>query len=170
MSLAALKAFQDVLSTGTKINSGSEATDGNNDEFIWNLAWKAWLSIGTQATTPPKDVRLTHIPSQPFLTALVLIFPGLFNHIKTRFVSLFHLFRLRNWIITVLLMSLDLVQTICVCYALFSSLVWVFRFTVKLRPSSCRRSTIPCWLRYKKGSYYAWILYKGLVSFFVFVC
>ena len=57
---------------------------GGHDDFIWNLAWKAWLNIGTQATTPPKDDRVTYIPSQPFLTALVLIFPGLFNHIKSR--------------------------------------------------------------------------------------
>ncbi|KAI9558503.1 hypothetical protein GHT06_015291 [Daphnia sinensis] len=87
VSLASLKAFQDVLSTTTKCNSNESNGTGCHDDFIWNVAWKAWLQIGTLATSPQKEERVTYIPSQPFLTALVLIFPGLFQHVKSRFGS-----------------------------------------------------------------------------------
>ena len=79
MSLAALKAFQDVLSTSTKHNDGNEH---NMDDFVCNVAWKTWLSIGTQSSNSQKGQ--PYIPSQPFLTALALIFPGLFHCIKSR--------------------------------------------------------------------------------------
>ncbi|EFX73897.1 hypothetical protein DAPPUDRAFT_307567 [Daphnia pulex] len=87
VSLASLKAFQDVLSTTTKCNSSESNGSGSHDDFVWNVAWKAWLQIGTLATSPQKEERVTYIPSQPFLTALVLIFPGLFQYIKSRFGS-----------------------------------------------------------------------------------
>nr|CAH0104416.1 unnamed protein product [Daphnia galeata] len=87
VSLASLKAFQDVLSTTTKCSSSESNGSGSHDDFVWNVAWKAWLQIGTLATSPQKEERVTYIPSQPFLTALVLIFPGLFQYIKSRFGS-----------------------------------------------------------------------------------
>ena len=56
----------------------------------WNMAWKVWHSIGLEVTKPPPEGVTrgsdAYIPSQPFLTALVLIFPHLYQHIKTRFV------------------------------------------------------------------------------------
>lgn len=87
VSLAALKAFQDVLSTTTKYNLSESNGCSVSDDFVWNVAWKAWLRIGTLATSPQKEERVIYIPSQPFLTALVLIFPGLFQFIKPRYLS-----------------------------------------------------------------------------------
>lgn len=84
VSLASLKAFQDVLSTTTKCSSGESNGSAIHDDFVWNVAWKAWLQIGTLATSAQKEERVPYIPSQPFLTALVLIFPGLFQCIKSR--------------------------------------------------------------------------------------
>ena len=49
--------------------------------------FQVWHSIGSGVTEPPPpggpsaDV---FVPSQPFLTALVQIFPGMFQHIKYR--------------------------------------------------------------------------------------
>lgn len=53
------------------------------------IAWKVWLNIGTESTKPPtaglsgdkNDVDI-FIPSQAYLTALIQIFPALFQHIK----------------------------------------------------------------------------------------
>lgn len=54
------------------------------------MAWRIWIKIGLQSTKPvvtegvnnkPEDL---YVPSQSFLTALVQIFPALFQHIKTR--------------------------------------------------------------------------------------
>jgi len=87
VSLASLKAFQDILSTNTKGGTSCDSNGLSHDDFTWNVAWKAWLTIGTQATTPQREDGTTFIPSQPFLTALVLIFPGLFQNIKSRFGS-----------------------------------------------------------------------------------
>lgn len=81
VSLAALKAFQDVLSP-TKQSGPSE--DSSSDDFVWNVAWKTWVSVGIAATKPVQG-QILHLPSQAFLTALVLIFPGLFSHIKSRY-------------------------------------------------------------------------------------
>ncbi|KAL1441053.1 hypothetical protein MTO96_008804 [Rhipicephalus appendiculatus] len=63
---------------------------------LWCAAWKVWYNIGIESTRPPPDVAvddarfsnslsLLYIPSQAFLTALVQIFPHLFQHIKNRF-------------------------------------------------------------------------------------
>lgn len=57
------------------------------------VAWRVWLTIGVDSTKPPttglsadkNDVDI-YIPSQAFLTALIQIFPALFQHIKIRFV------------------------------------------------------------------------------------
>lgn len=86
VSLAALKAFQDILywnkeTEGKVVQSGEESD-------IWGVAWRVWVSIGAESTTPPTDLDRDdlYIPSQPFLTALIQIFPAVFQHIKSRFV------------------------------------------------------------------------------------
>ena len=51
-----------------------------------------WLNIGTESTKPPIAEGIIekqdeiYIPSQGFLTALVQIFPALFQHIRLRWV------------------------------------------------------------------------------------
>ncbi|KAK2183610.1 hypothetical protein NP493_305g02026 [Ridgeia piscesae] len=69
----------------TKICAG----DPDEEAALWSTAWRVWLSIGTAATTPPaptEDKSQLYIPSQAFLTSLVMIFPALYQHIKHRFV------------------------------------------------------------------------------------
>lgn len=61
--------------------------------FLLQIAWKVWLNIGVESTKPPttglssdkNDVDI-FIPSQAYLTALIQIFPALFQHIKHRLV------------------------------------------------------------------------------------
>ncbi|XP_037044984.1 protein MON2 homolog isoform X3 [Bradysia coprophila] len=99
VSLAALKSFQEIL-----YNKPDDTTDGTLDMNvpivatkaepvdsidIWNVAWKVWLTIGTESTRPPDNLPdksdEIYIPSQAFLTALVQIFPALFQHIHIKF-------------------------------------------------------------------------------------
>ncbi|KAM9311030.1 protein MON2 homolog isoform 3-T3 [Gastrophryne carolinensis] len=62
------------------------ATDEIEDSALWWAAWNTWYRIGTESTKPPATCdKLTFIPSQPFLTALIQIFPALYHHIKTSF-------------------------------------------------------------------------------------
>uniref|UniRef100_A0A452QJ60 Protein MON2 homolog n=1 Tax=Ursus americanus TaxID=9643 RepID=A0A452QJ60_URSAM len=69
--------------------SSSEApvvTDELEDLNLWWAAWNTWYRIGSESTKPPTTFdKLTFIPSQPFLTALIQIFPALYQHIKTGF-------------------------------------------------------------------------------------
>lgn len=57
------------------------------DSALWWSAWNTWYRTGTDSTRPPSDPteKLTFIPSQPFLTALIQIFPALYQHIKAKF-------------------------------------------------------------------------------------
>uniref|UniRef100_G3UJW0 Protein MON2 homolog n=1 Tax=Loxodonta africana TaxID=9785 RepID=G3UJW0_LOXAF len=56
------------------------------DLNLWWAAWNTWYKIGSESTKPPITFdKLTFIPSQPFLTALIQIFPALYQHIKTGF-------------------------------------------------------------------------------------
>ncbi|XP_030071694.1 LOW QUALITY PROTEIN: protein MON2 homolog [Microcaecilia unicolor] len=61
--------------------------DEIEDSALWWAAWNTWYRIGTESTKPPTATcdKLTFIPSQPFLTALVQIFPALYQHIRTGF-------------------------------------------------------------------------------------
>ncbi|KAG7177207.1 MON2-like, partial [Homarus americanus] len=103
VSLAALKSLQEMLQAGrsSSIASSSSVDDPGSPSHLqppipedsianWNTAWKVWHTIGTEVTRPPPDEVTrgsdAYIPSQPFLTALVHIFPHLFQHIKPRFV------------------------------------------------------------------------------------
>ncbi|CAN7938580.1 unnamed protein product [Ixodes hexagonus] len=104
VSLSALKSFQEILhlsrpSEGSG-NGGAllgRSADPLGEAALWTTAWKVWYNIGIESTRPPPDVAvedarssnslsLLYIPSQAFLTALVQIFPHLFQHIKARFV------------------------------------------------------------------------------------
>ncbi|XP_064632193.1 protein MON2 homolog isoform X2 [Lineus longissimus] len=59
-----------------------------DDVMLWSNAWRVWLSIGSKVTLPPENkTNDMYVPSQPFLTALIQIFPALFEHIKQRFVA-----------------------------------------------------------------------------------
>uniref|UniRef100_A0A7M4EM04 Protein MON2 homolog n=1 Tax=Crocodylus porosus TaxID=8502 RepID=A0A7M4EM04_CROPO len=61
-------------------------TDEIEDLNLWWAAWNTWYRIGSESTKPPITCdKLTFIPSQPFLTALIQIFPALYQHIKTGF-------------------------------------------------------------------------------------
>ncbi|XP_036373628.1 protein MON2 homolog isoform X2 [Megalops cyprinoides] len=57
-----------------------------DDSALWWSAWNTWYRTGTECTRPPSaSDKLAFIPSQPFLTALVQIFPALYQHIKGGF-------------------------------------------------------------------------------------
>lgn len=97
VSLAALKSFQEILYNKPDDAEGSldlnvsivpakaESVDSID---IWNVAWRVWLTIGTESTRPPDNLPDKsddiYIPSQAFLTALVQIFPALFQHIHIK--------------------------------------------------------------------------------------
>nr|CAD7408196.1 unnamed protein product [Timema cristinae] len=91
VSLAALKAFQEILylNKGSDGNLTSGVTVSASEETdIWGVAWKVWLRIGEESTTPTSEVDTRddlYIPSQPFLTALIQIFPAVFQHITAKF-------------------------------------------------------------------------------------
>ncbi|XP_028305076.1 protein MON2 homolog isoform X2 [Gouania willdenowi] len=57
------------------------------DSALWWSAWNTWYRTGTDSTRPPTGPieKLSFIPSQPFLTALIQIFPALYQHIKSNF-------------------------------------------------------------------------------------
>ncbi|EDM16536.1 rCG59435, isoform CRA_b [Rattus norvegicus] len=61
-------------------------TDEAEDLKLWWAAWNTWHRTGSESTEPPSTFdELTFIPSQPFLTALIQIFPALYQHIKAGF-------------------------------------------------------------------------------------
>uniref|UniRef100_A0A8D0A2P0 Protein MON2 homolog n=1 Tax=Sander lucioperca TaxID=283035 RepID=A0A8D0A2P0_SANLU len=57
------------------------------DSALWWSAWNTWYRTGTDSTRPPSGPaeKFSFIPSQPFLTALIQIFPALYQHIKANF-------------------------------------------------------------------------------------
>ncbi|TDG45537.1 hypothetical protein AWZ03_008043 [Drosophila navojoa] len=99
VSLAALKSLQEIMyhnSTDRGLKEGQSARQ--QDEEIWNIAWNIWLSIGMESTKMSATSRYLpgvggsgdsqedfYIPSQAFLTALIQIFPAIFQHIQSRF-------------------------------------------------------------------------------------
>jgi len=74
------------LAAGSKDEGG-----GFVDEVaLWSHAWRVWRSIGTSVTNQSESSASSHqsyVPSQAFLTALVLTFPALFAHIRSQFVA-----------------------------------------------------------------------------------
>ncbi|XP_047104332.1 protein MON2 homolog [Schistocerca piceifrons] len=89
VSLAALKAFQDILywnqDSEGKLVTVNQATVTNEEPDIWDVAWKVWCNIGAESTKLCFDVKEFYVPSQPFLTALIQIFPAVFQHTRERF-------------------------------------------------------------------------------------
>lgn len=84
VSFAALKSFQEIL----YLNKTQEKAATNEEVDIWAVAWKVWLKIGTEITLPVADNEITediYLPTQSFLTALIQIFPNVFQHIKPKF-------------------------------------------------------------------------------------
>ncbi|KAG9334937.1 hypothetical protein JZ751_006259 [Albula glossodonta] len=56
------------------------------DSALWWSAWNTWYRTGTECTRPPASGdKPAFVPSQPFLTALVQIFPALYQHVKAGF-------------------------------------------------------------------------------------
>ncbi|XP_030626917.1 protein MON2 homolog isoform X1 [Chanos chanos] len=59
-----------------------------DDSALWWSAWNTWYRTGIECTRPPTGStgdKLAFVPSQPFLTALVQIFPALYQHIAGSF-------------------------------------------------------------------------------------
>lgn len=85
VSIAALKSFQEILFLSKNQNDKLST----EDREIWAVAWKIWLKIGTEITVPVLESDMNndefYFPSQTFLTALVQIFPSVFQHIKSNF-------------------------------------------------------------------------------------
>ncbi|KAJ8394001.1 hypothetical protein AAFF_G00055340 [Aldrovandia affinis] len=60
--------------------------DELEDSALWWSAWNTWYRTGTDSTRPPgAGNKPAFIPSQLFLTALVQIFPALYQHVKPNF-------------------------------------------------------------------------------------
>lgn len=61
--------------------------DELDDSALWWSAWSTWYRTGTECTRPPNGSadKLAFVPSQPFLTALIQIFPALYQHIAGGF-------------------------------------------------------------------------------------
>ncbi|EDW04109.1 protein MON2 homolog [Drosophila grimshawi] len=97
VSLAALKSLQEIMyhnSTERGLKDGQTAQQ--QEDEIWTIAWNIWLSIGMESTKMSASTRQLlpggndgqedfYIPSQAFLTALIQIFPAIFQHIQDRF-------------------------------------------------------------------------------------
>lgn len=91
MSLAALKSFQEILYL-QKGCDNNEITHSADSEALWIVAWRVWLNIGTESTTPPQENETEpYVPSQAFLTALVHIFPAVFQHIRKKYIIHYNL-------------------------------------------------------------------------------
>lgn len=90
VSLAALKSFQEILylSKTQGTDNGGFNCPPSEELDMWLVAWRVWLNIGTEITVPlveNENIDDIYLPSQSFLTALVLIFPNVFQHIKNKF-------------------------------------------------------------------------------------
>ncbi|XP_030384078.1 protein MON2 homolog isoform X2 [Scaptodrosophila lebanonensis] len=92
VSLAALKSLQEIMYHNTERSVATTKVADvakDQDDEIWTIAWNIWLSIGmesTKMTTKSNNSQEDYyIPSQAFLTALIQIFPAIFQHIQTKF-------------------------------------------------------------------------------------
>lgn len=108
VALNSLKSFQEIVDE-LNINKNSKTKDGKTEKGaisfcdvpeteldLWSNAWRIWQNIGTNSMESTHFLRTTKdsngksetrtiYPSQPFLTALVNIFPPLLSRIYTRF-------------------------------------------------------------------------------------
>lgn len=87
VSIAALKSFQEILFLSKTQPADNKSSTVTEDREIWAIAWKVWVKIGTEITVPALETEIEdfYYPSQTFLTALVQIFPSVFQHIKSNF-------------------------------------------------------------------------------------
>jgi len=107
VSLNSLKSFQEIVVSNNKVNNGSSTNDQDNDQVsfvqvnddeldLWINAWRVWQNIGMKAMETEHFLRTikdnngkiqikTIYPSQPYLTALVNVFPPLLGRIYSRF-------------------------------------------------------------------------------------
>ena len=95
--LKALFGRRDIAITEEPEPAAETKDDGGGsvDEVaLWSHAWRVWRSIGTSVTTHVESsssssslAQQIYVPSQAFLTALVLTFPALFAHIRSQFVA-----------------------------------------------------------------------------------
>lgn len=79
----------------TVVDDNVQNSPGNKE--VWAVAWHIWLRIGTSiaggCSTPSTSssdnqvatVEDPYVPSQAFLTALIQIFPNVYQHIKAEF-------------------------------------------------------------------------------------
>ncbi|XP_071961451.1 protein MON2 homolog isoform X3 [Antedon mediterranea] len=89
-SMSAPKAEQIKRTTSgdnPKIMPQKQIENVMDDFTLWSTAWRVWHSIGINGTKPPTSKTAKTLPSQPFLTTLLQIFPTLFQHIKSKFVA-----------------------------------------------------------------------------------
>ncbi|XP_015915930.1 protein MON2 homolog isoform X2 [Parasteatoda tepidariorum] len=110
VSFSALKSFQEILNIShyqeprngkvkvEPVTQNDEESSLQTEVALWSAAWKVWYNIGIESTKPPpdrlidnahakNDYSMLYVPAQQFLTALIQIFPSLFQHIKERFVA-----------------------------------------------------------------------------------
>lgn len=90
VSLAALKSFQEILysnKSDKSIDGHSGVSNNNADTQLWNVAWRIWINIGVESTMLGESLSKEdcYVPSQSLLTALVQIFPAVFQHIRNNF-------------------------------------------------------------------------------------
>lgn len=94
--MAALKSFQEILYL-QKGSDNNEVIHSNDSEALWIVAWRVWLNIGMESTTPPQEGETEpYVPSQAFLTALVHIFPAVFQHIRNKYIYIYCIFHVIN--------------------------------------------------------------------------
>ncbi|XP_012277509.1 protein MON2 homolog isoform X2 [Orussus abietinus] len=87
VSFAALKSFQEILYLQRGCDNGDVVNSGDS-EALWTVAWRVWLNIGMESTAPPQESETEpYVPSQAFLSALVYIFPAVFQHIQNKFTA-----------------------------------------------------------------------------------
>ena len=91
VSLAALKSFQEILymNKGKAEETAAVFSNPEDEQNVWSVAWRVWLTIGTESTTPTSTSsnEEAYLPAQPFLTALVQLFPAIFQHSSHNFQS-----------------------------------------------------------------------------------
>jgi len=110
VALNSLKSFQEVVDDLSANKKAPKTKDGSTDASaisfvteitdseldLWTNAWRIWQNIGVNSMETEHFIRTTKdangksetrtiYPSQPYLTALINIFPPLFSRIFTRF-------------------------------------------------------------------------------------
>ena len=95
VSLAALKALQEMITSSSSIALQSSTTSNNGEknqakyselkDINWTLCWKAWLNIGNQKANYISNTSEIVPHSQMLLTGYLQIFLSLFPHVRNTF-------------------------------------------------------------------------------------